>query len=168
MRAATCILAKAAALARASASVTAFAADVPGSSCSGFGYRVVRGRVGDALDRTIANQLSREDMDYIVAPFATDNERRGLWRTEFWGKYMHSAAPLFAYSGCARLKANMDSSVKAILAAQEPSGYIGNYPDDKRCGEGWDVWGMKYTMMGLIHYYDATGSKEALDAALRL
>ena len=168
MRAATCVLAKAAVLALVSASVTAFAADVPGPSCSGFGYRVVRGRVGDAIDRTIANQLAKEDMDYIVAPFATDNERRGLWRTEFWGKYMHSAAPLFAYSGCARLKANMDSSVKAVLAAQEPSGYIGNYPDDKRCGAGWDVWGMKYTMMGLIHYYDATGSKEALDAALRL
>ena len=141
MRAAPCVLAKAAALALASASVTAFAADVPGPSCSGFGYRVVRGRVGDALDRTIANQLAREDMDYIVAPFATDNERRGLWRTEFWGKYMHSAAPLFAYSGCARLKANMDSSVKAVLAAQEPSGYIGNYPDDKRCGAGWDAGG---------------------------
>ena len=59
MRAAPCVLAKAAALALASASVTVFAADVPGPSCSGFGYRVVRGRVGDALDRTIANQLAR-------------------------------------------------------------------------------------------------------------
>ena len=27
-----------------------------------------------------------------------------------------------------------------------------------RCGEGWDVWGMKYTMMGLLHYVDVESS----------
>ncbi len=47
-----------------------------------------------------------------------------------------------------------------MLASQEPSGYIGNYPDSLRCGEGWDVWGMKYTLMGLLHYYDFVKAQE--------
>ena len=61
------------------------------------------------------------------------------------------------------LKAAIDRGIDRILASQEPNGYIGNYPDELRCGEGWDVWGMKYTMMGLLHYYDGergTGNGE--------
>ena len=30
-----------------------------------------------------------------------------------------------------------------MLASQEPDSYIGNYPNELRCGEGWDVRGMK-------------------------
>lgn len=50
-------------------------------------------------------------------------------------------------------KANVERGVERVLESQEPCGYIGNYPNDLRFGEGWDVWGMKYTMMGLLHYY---------------
>ena len=32
----------------------------------------------------------------------------------------------------------------------------------------WDVWGCKYTMMGLLSWYDASGDKASLDAAAKL
>jgi DUF1680 family protein len=81
---------------------------------------------------------------------------------------MHSAVPYLAYTKSEKLKADIDRSVSRMISTQEPCGYIGNYPDELRCGEGWDVWGMKYTMMGLLHYYDATKDVKTLAACRRL
>ena len=35
-----------------------------------------------------------------------------------------------------------------------------------RLGEGWDVWGIKYTLLGLLHYYDSCANATRRDAAL--
>ena len=142
---------------------------VAGNSCGDINLRL-RGRIGDALDRMIAGHLAGTDIGYVTAPFKTHNERENLWRTEFWGKFMHAAEPFARYSGNPELRKIIDRGVADILAAQDASGYIGNYPDEKRfaAGGGWDLWGMKYTLMGLIHNYDGTGSKPSLDAAKKL
>ena len=103
----------------------------------------------------IENSLARRDVDVLTQCFLEKTERHGWWQPEFWGKYMQAAVPFAAYSGSERLRAAIRRGVDRVLASQEPCGYIGNYPDELRCGEGWDVWGMKYTMMGLMHYYDA-------------
>lgn len=71
----------------------------------------------------------------------------GWWQTEFWGKWMHSAVPYSAYVRSPKLDAAIERSVERMLSTQRPSGYIGNYREDARCGTGWDVWGMKYTML---------------------
>jgi hypothetical protein len=102
----------------------------------------------------IDRQIVGRDIDYITAPFAEKTERTERWQSEFWGKYMHSAMPYLEYTGSDRLKSAVERGLSSIIASQEPSGYIGNYPDELRCGEGWDVWGMKYTMLGFLHYYD--------------
>ena len=117
----------------------------------------LNGPLGERLDTMIENHVVARDVDYITAPFFTKTERQRRWQTEFWGKWMHSAVPYFEMTGSKKLKASIDRSVNRILSTQEPSGYIGNYPDELRCGEGWDVWGMKYTMLGLLHYYDGDG-----------
>lgn len=114
----------------------------------------LKGRLGDTLERMIENHVAATDVDYLVAPFLEKTERNNWWQTEFWGKWMHSAVPYAAYGGSEMLRVKIERSVDRILASQEPSGYIGNYPDEMRCGEGWDVWGMKYTLMGLMHYHD--------------
>jgi DUF1680 family protein len=98
--------------------------------------------------------VASTDPDYITAPFMEKTETRQWWQTEFWGKWMHAAVPFLVYSGDTALRDKIERGVDRILASQEPCGYIGNYPDELRCGDGWDVWGMKYTMMGLMHYYD--------------
>ncbi|MBQ7188202.1 MAG: glycoside hydrolase family 127 protein [Kiritimatiellae bacterium] len=128
----------------------------------------LKGPMGERLDRMLRNHVVATDTEYITAPFLEKTERHGWWQTEFWGKYMHAAVPLWTYSGNEELKRKIDAGLATILASQEPSGYIGNYPDELRCGEGWDVWGMKYTMLGLMHYYDGTGDKKALDACAKV
>ena len=147
---------------------------VPNSS-AGIGDVRLKGYLGERLDAMIERHVVGTDVDYITAPFQHKTERDGRWQSEFWGKYMHSAMPYLVYTGSEKLKASIDRGVVRMIAAQEPNGYIGNYPDDLRCGEDWDVWGMKYTMMGLLHYYDEELGKgngerveRVLDAAKRL
>ena len=128
----------------------------------------LKGPLGARLDAMIERHIIGTDVDYITAPFIEKTERRFWWQSEFWGKYMHSAVPYLTYTQSAKLKDSIERGVARMIASQEPCGYIGNYPDELRCGEGWDVWGMKYTMMGLLHHYDATKSAKSLDACRRL
>ena len=139
-----------------------------GDSLDNMGNVRLKGYLGERLDAMIANHVAAQDVDYITAPFMEKTERRGWWQTEFWGKWMHSAVPYQRYlengkcKGWEDLHASIERGVERMLASQEPNGYIGNYPDDLRCGEGWDVWGMKYTMMGLLHYYERSESPKAM------
>lgn len=142
------------------------------SAFGGIGDVQLKGPLGVRLDKMISSHVAGTDVDYITAPFVEKTERRLWWQSEFWGKYMHSAVPYLVYTKSEKLKADIDRSVARMISTQEPCGYIGNYPDELRCGEGWDVWGMKYTMMGLLHYHD--GEREdakrerALEACRRL
>jgi DUF1680 family protein len=137
----------------------------------------LKGRLGECLARMIERHVVGTDVDYITAPFLEKTERRYWWQSEFWGKYMHSAVPYSMYLEGGKgtreeLKGKIERGVDRMLSSQEPCGYIGNYPEELRCGEGWDVWGIKYTMMGLLHYYDGEqGSekgKRALESCRRL
>ena len=128
----------------------------------------LQGPLGLTFNKMIERHMLAEDPVYLSECFKERTET-DLWQTEFWGKYMHSAVPFWKATGCARLKARIDAGVANVISAQLPNGYIGNYREDRRSPEGgWDVWGIKYTMLGLLHYYDATMSNEALAACRRL
>ncbi len=139
-----------------------------GSSLDCIGNVKLKGRLGERLDRMIEGHVIATDVDYLTAPFFEKTERGGKWQSEFWGKYMHSAMPYLKYTGSAKLKASVDRGFQRMLSTQEANGYIGNYPEALRCADGWDVWGMKYTMMGLLHYYDGTKDEKALAACRRV
>ena len=136
------------------------------------------GHFGKRLAKMIANHVEATDPVALAALFR--ERAKDGWQTEFWGKYMHAAVPFWRYTGSERLGAKIAAGVQAILALQEPDGYIGNYAPEDRYGRGWDVWGTKYTLLGLLHYYDAECGMEngkrkmdglaqqALDAAKRL
>ena len=124
------------------------------------------GHFGKRLDKMLANHVEATDPVKLAALYR--EETKGHWQTEFWGKYMHAAVPFWRYTGSERLGAKIAAGVQAILAVQEPGGYIGNYAPENRYSRGWDVWGTKYTLMGLLHYYDATGDAKTLEAAKRL
>ena len=135
----------------------------------------LKGYLGERLEAMIERHVVGTDVDYITAPFLEKTERRYWWQSEFWGKYMHSAVPYSMYLEGGKgtreeLKGKIERGVDRMLSSQEPCGYIGNYPEELRCGEGWDVWGIKYTMMGLLHYYDGEreSGKRALEAAKKL
>ncbi len=159
-------------------SATAFCASVAfaasADSIANIGDVKLKGMLGERLESMVERHVAARDVDYITAPFQEKTETKGWWQTEFWGKWMHSSVPYLRYAAGEKSKAQgsgfnvqapqskvaeelgykIERGVERILASQEPCGYIGNYPDDLRCGEGWDVWGMKYTLMGLLHYYD--------------
>ena len=142
------------------------------SSSARLGNVQLKGALGERLAMMLERHVIAMDVDYITAPFSEKTETKEWWQTEFWGKWMHAAMPYYRYTRSERLLAAIDRGLDRMLASQEPSGYIGNYPDELRCGEGWDVWGIKYTMLGLLHYYDAAPDRaraaKALAACRRL
>ena len=144
------------------AGAATFALAASRDSIDNIGETRLKGPLGEKLDRMVAGHVIGTDVDYITAPFLEKTETKGWWQTEFWGKWMHSAVPYSVYTGSAALGASIDHGIDRMLASQEKNGYIGNYPDELRCGEGWDVWGMKYTMMGLLHYYDLAKARETV------
>lgn len=126
----------------------------------------LHGHLGARLDACFAHNVKTTDGAYLAGIFQK-HDGTSDWKTEFWGKWMHSCVPAYRYTKDEALKQNIDASVKALLAAQRADGYIGNYKDECHL-QGWDIWGRKYTMMGLMHYADLTGDKAALDAARRV
>jgi len=136
------------------AGAATFALAVSRDSIDNIGETRLKGPLGEKLDRMIERHVLGTDPNYITAPFMEKTETKGWWQTEFWGKWMHSAIPYSHYAPSDRMYNAIETGIGRILESQEPSGYIGNYPDELRCGEGWDVWGMKYTLMGLLHDYD--------------
>ncbi len=136
------------------AGVATFALAASRDSIDNIGETRLKGPLGERLDRMIERHVLGTDPNYITAPFMEKTETKGWWQTEFWGKWMHSAIPYSHYAPSDRMYNAIETGIGRILESQEPSGYIGNYPDELRCGEGWDVWGMKYTLMGLLHDYD--------------
>ena len=156
------------------AAIVVFAAiAAQADSLDNIGNVKLKGPLGERLDRMIQGHVAGTDVDYISAPFKEKTETKLWWQSEFWGKYMHSAVPYAKYSKSPKILGDIERGVERMISSQEESGYIGNYPDELRCGEGWDVWGMKYTMMGLMHYYDGLDPKDpkaqkALTAARRV
>lgn len=124
------------------------------------------GYMGSRIDACITNNVKSTDGSYLAAVF---EEREGTrdWKSEFWGKWMHGAVPAYRMTRDEDLMRNIDVSVKRVRATQRADGYIGNYKDDAHL-QGWDIWGRKYTMMGLMHHFDLTGDTASLDAARRV
>ncbi len=127
----------------------------------------INGYLGNRMNECFQNNLKTTDGLYLSAPFKSKNETN-TWQTEFWGKWMHSAVPMYIYTKDEDFKANIDSSVKDILSSQREDGYIGNYTDEAQLKGPWDIWGRKYTMLGLLHFYDITKDEVALKAACRV
>lgn len=127
----------------------------------------VGGYLGQRLDGCLEHNVKATDAQVLAAVFQR-RDQTDTWQTEFWGKWMHSAVPLARYSGDVSLRAKIDRSVATVRATQRADGYIGNYTDAAQLDGPWDIWGRKYTMLGLLLDYDLTGDKAVLTAAERV
>jgi len=123
------------------------------------------GPIGAAIQTSIDGRIRHADLSMLLGPFQSRPEA-GLWQCEFWGKWFTSAALAYRYQPTPELRTVLDNAITGLLATQTPDGYLGTY---KRSAEltGWDVWGRKYVLLGLLAYYDVTGERKALDAAAR-
>jgi uncharacterized protein len=127
---------------------------------------IIEGYLGDKMNLVIDRCIKSQDPDYLVGPFRHKTETH-LWQSEFWGKWIQSAIASFEYNHDPEMLALIKKAVNGLLATQMPSGYIGNYADSAQLRE-WDIWGRKYTLLGLLAYYDLTGDKASLKASCKL
>lgn len=126
----------------------------------------LRGYLGRKLDLCIRNRIFALDPRQLVEPFRRRQERQ-CWQTEFWGKWLSSAAAACEYTGNQQWQARLRQSVQELLATQGPDGYIGNYAPDSHL-KAWDVWGRKYTLLGLLAWHGLTADPASLEGARRL
>jgi hypothetical protein len=124
------------------------------------------GYVGDKLDASYEHRILAQDAARLVEPFRHRTES-SCWQSEFWGKWFTSAVLAYRYKPEPRLRRLLDSTVADLLSTQTKDGYIGNYSEDRRL-EQWDIWGMKYCMLGLLSWYDVTHDKKCLMSASRI
>jgi DUF1680 family protein len=126
----------------------------------------IEGYLGDKMDLITDRRIKTQDPDYLAEPFRHKDETH-LWQTEFWGKWILSAIASYEYNNDPEMMVKIKKAVSLLLSTQMPDGYIGNYTDSARL-EQWDIWGQKYTLLGLQSYYDLTGDKAALKGACKL
>jgi DUF1680 family protein len=126
----------------------------------------INGFLGEKLMLSYKNRILAQDYERLIEPFRHRTETR-LWQTEFWGKWFTSAVAAYRYHPTPELKTVLNHAVKGLVATQTPDGYIGNYASSSRLDQ-WDIWGMKYCMMGLIDYYELTHDKEVLLSSTKL
>jgi hypothetical protein len=127
----------------------------------------ISGRLGDKLNLCVAHRLLAQDVDSLVAPYSAKTETGGAdWRCEYWGKWFTSLTLADAYHSTPATRELRDEAAKALMATAARDGYLGTRVPAHRL-EGWDVWGCKYALLGLIADYDQTHDAAALNAARR-
>ena len=89
---------------------------------------------------------------------------------EFWGKLMRASCLICSYTNDPALRAIVDTAARDMLSLQREDGCLSTCPDhtQPKGSNGSDMWERKYALMGLLAYYELTGSQEALDACVRL
>jgi DUF1680 family protein len=126
----------------------------------------IGGYLGAKIDLCVNKRIKALDFNQFVEPFRYKNETR-LWQGEFWGKMMLGAISSYDYNRDTEMLKKIGDAVKGLIATQMPDGYIGNYTDSARLSQ-WDVWSRKYTLLGLLAWYDLTSDKSALESACKL
>ena len=123
----------------------------------------IEGYLGSKMDLVISQRIKPQDVEHLIEPFRHKSETR-MWQSEFWGKWIQSAIAAYEYNRDPELMAILKHAVSGLLSTQMPNGYIGNYSDAAQL-EQWDIWGRKYTLLGLLAYHDLTGDRDALKGA---
>ncbi|MFH0921278.1 MAG: beta-L-arabinofuranosidase domain-containing protein [Fibrobacterota bacterium] len=132
------------------------------------GAVTVGGVLGARVDTCIKNRICGlpQGWHQFVQPFET-GAGGGSWIAEFWGKWFTSATLVHHYRPGDSLLALLRQSASALMATQDSDGYIGTYPPAEHF-TSWDVWCRKYTMLGLLAYFDETGDTAGLSSLCRL
>lgn len=123
----------------------------------------IGGYVGSRIDDCIEKRVKAQDVEHLVEPFRS-REEKSRWQSEFWGKWIQGAIASYRYTRDAELYEIIKQGAEGLMATQTSDGYIGNYAPEYQLQQ-WDVWGRKYSTLGLLAWYDLSGDKRALKAA---
>jgi len=93
------------------------------------------------------------------------------WKGETEGNWRSGNTMMSILSGDPELRAQADARVTALLATQDPDGYMGIYGPTLRFPAGnidnGELWTQTCILRGLIAYYEATGRADVLKAVER-
>jgi len=103
--------------------------------------------------------------EWIITPLR-DQKMELSWAGEYAGKWLDAAALVAASTNDQDLRQNLEEFSFALIATQQPDGYLGIEPPAKQ-GQGWDVWNSWNVMVGLLTYYEHFKKEDVLDAAVR-
>ena len=107
----------------------------------------------------------------------------GLWRGEFWGKQMLSAARVADYLRNEAFTAFVREECHRMIGLQDKDGYLGSYADKENVwvppadrpalcaiygwNTVWNLWNRKYAIWAMLMAYRTTGDKAILESAVR-
>ena len=150
------------------------------------------GEIGIRYDKLIYERVtSKFAIDFILkeaeeffADQYDDEFVYGMWRSEFWGKLLISAARVCRMERDENLKAAIRQTCYNVLQYQQDDGYLSTYRgkdnifrcDDPKaviqsgweCYYNWNIWGQKYTLWALIECATLLDDQIILNAAVRM
>ena len=125
---------------------------------------LLAGPLGKALGHSVRARLKTVDYRQLVDPFRHRNEDDDAWRCEFWGKIVRSAILSNASVRDPELAKIVRATVHDMLSTQTADGCISSYPAERQLG-GWDIWGRKYVLHGLVRYFELADPDETVRRA---
>ncbi len=113
------------------------------------------GAVHDYVLITERHQLlDKKTWDKFVEVFTEDSDDHDIgWRCEYWGKMMRGACLTYRYHGDDELYSMLEYAVRELLKVQRDDGRFSTY-SEKMQFNGWDLWGRKYVLTGMMHFMD--------------
>ena len=124
----------------------------------------LEGALGNAGKVVLNNYLKETSFARLVEIFRSRQEYDNGWRCEFWGKIIRGAILLNGFIGDPEMKTIIEKSVDDILSTRQQNGSISSYPEEKQL-EGWNLWGIKYVLLGLLRYAQYEQDKERIAQA---
>lgn len=109
----------------------------------------------DYLEFTLSRQLLIPELwaDFVRVFTADSDDPDKGWRCEYWGKMMRGACLCYRATGNEELYRLLRETVRNLLRSQREDGRISTYSASAQL-TGWDLWGRKYVMTGMIHFLE--------------
>lgn len=130
------------------------------------GSQELGGLLAERMRTNVQGRLLRVDPEACLAGFLRRNTVGSFdtaWLGEHAGKFLDAACNALRYREDERLREMVEHTARTLITSQEADGYLGTYPAAHRW-TGWDVWVNKYTLIGLLSYYELTAEPSALRA----
>lgn len=124
----------------------------------------LNGALGNAGKKVLDHYLKETSFTRLVEIFHLRNETDNGWRCEFWGKILRGAILLNSFLKDEEMEKIIDETISDILSTQKEDGSITSYPADKQL-QGWNLWGIKYVLIGLLRYAQIGKKKEEIAKA---
>lgn len=127
----------------------------------------IGGWIGERYQLTWqANLLALNWNEDFLRPFQEKKSARGFYVG--LGKTFESLSRYAAHTQNPQLLQQRRRVLDAMLACQEPDGYLGTYPAENRISWLWDVHELSYILFSLVADWKLFGEVGSMDAARKL